>query len=84
MIKSSPKNGRSIDYLWTKIRLTILGQGFEYTDYAQVSPLYKLLPNLPAKFSVGVSTQTQTHRHTDTGDMLPTRTCVHYLLLAIV
>ncbi len=31
MVKSSPKSGRSIDYPLTKIRLPILGQGFEYT-----------------------------------------------------
>ncbi len=31
LVKSSPKSGRSIDYPLTKIRLSILGQGFECT-----------------------------------------------------
>ncbi len=29
IVKSSPKSGRSINYTLTKIRLSILGQGFE-------------------------------------------------------
>ncbi len=31
MVKSYPKSGKSIDYPLTKIKLSILGQGFECT-----------------------------------------------------